>query len=329
MRRFSFLIIPLIMLAILFAGSLIIIFSIGFVSPPESHYVIVVFKTMKSDIEFWVTARTGILTAAKEFGMNVEIVGPWDESDVQGQIDIMEQVITKRPEAIILAASDFNALVPSVEAAHKAGIKIITLDSAVNSTLPLCFVATDNVEAGEKAGNAMASLLTPGAPVAIVGHVKGAATAIDREHGVRRQLEENTENPIVGTYFCENYSDRAYLITQEIVKTYPDLGGIVALNEVSTVGVARAIRDMNLKGKVRVVGFDHSLTEIKMIEDGVIDATVVQKPFNMGYLAVKKAYDVLNKKRVERFIDTGSVLITPRNLYTPENQKLLFPFPAK
>ncbi len=326
MRRFSFLVIPLFMLAILFAGSLIIVFSIGFVSPPKSHSVIVVLKTMKSDIEFWVTARTGILTAAKEFGMNVEIVGPWDESDVEGQLQVMDQVLGKNPEAIILVASDFHALAPSVEAAAAQGITVLTLDSAVDSDIPLCFVATNNVEAGEKAGSVMADRLEPGKAVAIVGHVKGAATAIDRELGVRRGLAGRT---VAGTYFCENFSDRAYLITKEIMEAYPDLGGIVALNEVSTMGVARAIRDLNLKGRVKVVGFDHSIAEIKLIEDGIIDATVVQKPFNMGYLAVKKTYEALQGRRPERFIDTGSVLITVENIYTPENQKLLFPFPEK
>jgi ribose transport system substrate-binding protein len=235
MRRFSFLVIPLFMLAILFAGSLIIVFSIGFVSPPKSHSVIVVLKTMKSDIEFWVTARTGILTAAKEFGMNVEIVGPWDESDVEGQLQVMDQVLGKKPEAIILVASDFHALVPSVEAAAGQGITVLTLDSAVDSDIPLCFVATNNVEAGEKAGSVMADRLEPDKAVAIVGHVKGAATAIDRELGVRRGLAGRT---VVGTYFCENFSDRAYLITKEIMEAYPDIGGIVALNEVSTMGVA-------------------------------------------------------------------------------------------
>jgi len=98
------------------------------------------------------------------------------------------------------------------------------------------------------------------------------------------------------------------------------------MNEVSTVGAAQAILDAGLTGKIRLLGFDSSLAEIKFIEQGVIDATVVQKPFNMGYLSVKAALDAVEKKPRIRFIDTGSELITAANLYLPENQKLLFPF---
>ena len=98
------------------------------------------------------------------------------------------------------------------------------------------------------------------------------------------------------------------------------------MNEVSTVGAAQALLDAGQAGKVRLLGFDSSLAEIKFIEQGVLAATVVQKPFNMGYLAIRAALDAVEKKPRIRFIDTGSVLITAANLYLPENQKLLFPF---
>jgi len=92
------------------------------------------------------------------------------------------------------------------------------------------------------------------------------------------------------------------------------------------MGAAQAILDAGMAGKIRLLGFDNSLAEIQFIEQGVIDATVVQKPFNMGYLAVRAALDAVEKKPRIPFIDTGSVLITASNLYLPENQKLLFPF---
>ena len=102
--------------------------------------------------------------------------------------------------------------------------------------------------------------------------------------------------------------------------------GILALNEVSTVGAGRALRDLSLGGKVRLVGFDSSLFEIKLIEEGILDATVIQQPFNMGYRSVRAARDAVDGRKPETFIDTGSILITAENLYTPENQKILFPF---
>jgi ribose transport system substrate-binding protein len=74
------------------------------------------------------------------------------------------------------------------------------------------------------------------------------------------------------------------------------------------------------------VGFDNPLGRINLIEEGIIAAVVIQKPFNMGYLAVRAARDTVENRNLPPFIDTGSVLITAENLYEPENQKLLFPF---
>jgi ribose transport system substrate-binding protein len=172
----------------------------------------------------------------------------------------------------------------------------------------------------------MLNLAGASASLIILSHVRGTSTAIDRERGVRQVFEEQKSFAIKGTYVCDNFFDKAYQITREVLTTYPWIDGIVALNEVSTVGAIKAIRDLKLNRKVYLVGFDQSMEEIKAIEDGILDATVVQKPFNMGYIALQKVKEALAGKRFERFIDTGSVLITRETMYSLENQKILFPF---
>jgi ribose transport system substrate-binding protein len=172
----------------------------------------------------------------------------------------------------------------------------------------------------------MKRILAPGNKLAIINHVRGATTAIEREAGTRRVLERDGRYPIIGTWFTDNFEENAYTITLRLLEEYPDLGGFLAMNEVSTIGIARALRDTGTMGKIRLVGFDSSLREIQFIEQGVISATVIQKPFNMGYFAVQAARDAVENRSLPSFIDTGSVLITADNLYEPENQKLLFPF---
>jgi ribose transport system substrate-binding protein len=262
-----------------------------------------------------------------EFGVNLDIQGPWAESDIDGQIHIVEAILKNTPpRVLILAASDYRRLVPVVEQAAARGIKVITMDSGIDSPLPLSFVATNNREGGEKVGTEMIRLLEPGQSVAIINHVRGATTAIEREEGSRRVLERDGRYPILGTWFTDNFEENAYRITANLLAEHPDLGGILAMNEVSTVGAARALRDAGYGGKVRLVGFDSSLTEVRFIEQGIIAATLIQKPFNMGYLAVRAARDAALNRSLPDFVDTGSVLITAENLYEPENQKLLFPF---
>jgi ribose transport system substrate-binding protein len=319
--------IPALLAFMLFAGTLVILFFTRPVPGEGGIRITAVIKAIANDSEFWEVVKTGLRAGAAEFGVNLDIQGPWAESDIDGQIRIIEAILKNTPpRVLILAATDYQRLVPVVEQAVARGIKVITMDSGVDSPLPLSFVATNNREGGENAGTEMIRLLEPGRNVAIINHVRGATTAMEREEGTRRVLEQDGRYPVLGTWFTDNFEENAYSITMNLLAEYPDLGGILAMNEVSTIGAARALQDAGYGGKIRLVGFDSSLTEVRFIEQRIIAATVIQKPFNMGYLAVRAARDAALNRSLPDFVDTGSVLITPGNLYEPENQKLLFPF---
>lgn len=296
-----------------------------FVNPPGNERIVVVMKTIGPDMEFWQVVRAGIQVAAAEVGVEPVIVGPRWERDIERQMEILANVIEQAPDAILLAASDFNRLAPLAERAAERGITIVTMDSALNSTVPVSFVATDNVAAGLKAGREIDRLVASDRSVAIVSHIQGVATAIDREEGVLQALAARNPETIVGIYYAENELDRAYEIVENLIRTVPDLGGIVALNENSTVGAGRAIRDLKVTDRVHLVGFDNSREEIEFLEKGIVDALVVQKPFNMGYLGIRTVIDALRGKAVEPIIHTDSVLVRPHEIFTEENQKLLFP----
>ena len=161
--------------------------------------------------------------------------------------------------------------------------------------------------------------------VAIVGHVKTASTAIEREKGVRSGLGDE-EDRIVEVVFCDSEFDKAYNLTIDLMDKYPDITMIGGLNEYSSVGAARAIKKLGLAGRVKVIGFDSSIEEVELLEEGVFQGIIIQKSFNMGYLGIEEAVKLLKGKNVEENVDSGSQLITKDNMYTEENQKLLFPF---
>ncbi len=295
------------------------------VQPSGDELIYVVLKTTGPHMEFWQIVRAGIQAAATEYDVSPTIVGPLWEKDVDEQIQILEEVIENRPDGILLAASDFNRLVPLADKAAALGITVVTLDSALNSDTPASFVATDNVAAGIKAGEEIGSLVPGNRPIAIVSHIQGVATAIDRETGVRSALSPRNPALILGTFYSLNDTERAYAIVSRLVEQYPDLGGIVALNENSTVGAGRALQDMGLQDRIHLVGFDNSREEIDFLEKGVVKALVVQKPFNMGYVGIRTLLEILRGRPVEPIIYTDSVLVRQENMFTEENQKLLFP----
>lgn len=310
---------------------LIPVFILGYIAlqwskeEPGPKKIIVGVKAL-DEIEFWRVLIEGVNTASREFGVDVSVVGPTQEIEVDLQIQLLEEAIKQKPDAIVMAAGDYNRLVPVAESIRKADIPLIMIDSAVNGDYAQSLIATDNVNAGQKAGKELSSLLSANAEVAIISFVRGASTQIEREQGVRSILEQRSGTEIVGTYYSEGKEERAYDITKKLLLERPDLNGIVGLNEPSTVGAGRAIRELGLAGKVKLVGFDSSVKEVKLLEEGVLQSTIVQKPFNIGYLGIKTAISIIEGDKVLRNVYTDSVVINKDNMYTEENQKLLFPF---
>ncbi|MBN2655952.1 MAG: substrate-binding domain-containing protein [Spirochaetales bacterium] len=294
-------------------------------SPDIDDPIRIVLKSMDGDpMDFWDVVNRGIEEAAREFGVQVVVTGPRFEKEINAQIDIVNRAIELSPPLLIVAATDFRKLVEPIRRAQKLDIPVITVDSGVDSDIPVSFIATDNIEAGKKAGTEMKRLLAgrERRDVVIMSHIRETATAIDREAGVRSALEG--EN-IIGTWFCDVEQEKAYKITLELLKN-EKLGGIVALNEVATLGVTEAVEELGLQEEVLVVGFDNAMKELSYLESGVLKATVVQRPYNMGYLVVKAAVEYLSGHAPEPFIDTGSILITRENMFRREYQELLFPF---
>jgi ribose transport system substrate-binding protein len=294
--------------------------------PDKNMKITMVLKTTDPNIYFWQVVKAGAETAKEEYGISLNFIGPAYENDIDYQISAVESLVFQKPSIVILASCDYNRLVPAVQKLHSKGIPVITLDSGINSTIPESFIATDNIKAGEKAGRKMAELLRTGDPIAIISYVKVTSTAMEREQGVRNEIEKSGKIKIDSVYYTDNFTDKATEITLELMKNKPYLKGIIALNEPTTTGVARALKKINQgDNKTVLVGFDSSIEEIEFLEEGIIHALVVQKPFNMGYLGIKTAIDYLKGIKVRKWIDTDSSLITLNNLYSEENQKLLFP----
>lgn len=294
-----------------------------------SKTIIYIPKSLDPSVEFWQVVGEGVYTAAKEFGVEVKTIGTQIEKDIEGQIELLEEVIETKPSAVILAANDYNRVVPAAQKVVKENIHLVTVDSGLNDEVSSSFIGTNNYEAGFKAGQALIDLIAPESKIAIINFNQVSATGMERERGVLDRLSQDNGFEILGPFYCEGSDEIAYEIANELLLTHPQLDGIIGLNEVSTVGAARAVKDHKPGHPVQLIGFDSAMEEVAFLEEGIIQALIVQKPFNMGYLAVKTVLDVIEGKPVSDTIDTGSEIITIQNMYTNENQKLLFPFSEK
>lgn len=286
--------------------------------------IIVILKSVDySHLWFWQTVSDGVESACKDYGVSYEIVGPFSETQVDEQIRIVESAIRSKPDAIVLAATDYDLLIPVAKEIKKARIPLVTVDSFINSNDADTKIGTDNYDAGKRAGAALMEHIRPGSEVVIMSYVQGSSTALDRESGVREYLKGKVE--IVETLYSRGEADVAYEQAFHLLRTNLNVKGIIALNDPTAIGAARALNETGRKDEVILIGFDNSLAVLQSVEAGVIKATIVQRPFNMGYLGIMAALDIIHGKSVDPFIDTGSKVINRQNMLQPENQKLLFP----
>ena len=282
-------------------------------------------KVEDSTNDFWKALILGTKMAAKEYNDDIEIKAPAEENDIERQNELLKEAISEEPDAILFSPSSFTESNDLLKEAKEKGIRISFIDSYTEEKVQDLTVATDNLEAGEKLGKFAATLLGPDDQIAIVAHVKGVSTAVEREEGFRKGLGDLAKN-IVEVVYCDSQYEKSRKLTQELMEKYPNLKMVAGMNEYSSVGAARAVKAAGAKDRIQVVGVDSSQEAVQLMENGVFKGLVVQKAFKMGYIGVKETILMLRGKSYEKDINSGCELVTPDNMYDSEIEKLLFPF---
>jgi ribose transport system substrate-binding protein len=275
--------------------------------------------------QFWNTVKAGADAAGKDLDAEIIWNGPAKETEIPAQISIIEDMISRKVSAIVMAACDENALIDTIKKAMDAGIPVVTIDSGVKSDLPVSFVATDNIAGAKAAAHALSKEIGGSGKVGLIPFVPGAATSELREQGFKEGLKELPGLELVATIYCKSDVALAVQAAEDMMSKTPDLKGIFAANEAAAIGAAQAVDSAGKAGQVKIVAFDASEEELNALNKGTIQALIVQDPFRMGYDGVKTAIDHIQGKPVEKRIDTGVTVITKENLNTPEVQKLLHP----
>jgi ribose transport system substrate-binding protein len=273
---------------------------------------------------FWQSVKAGADAAGKDLNVDIIWKGAAQETDIAGQINIVEDMINRKVDGIVLAPSHGDSLVPMVERAQNQNIPVTIFDSGISTEKYLSYVSTDNRRGGEVAAERMGEKLGGKGKVAILGVKKGSVSTDEREQGFESTIKQKFPGiQIVQWLYGEANATKSLSVAEDILTAHPDLNGLFASNESSIVGAVRAVRQRNLGGKVLLVGFDSSPDLVQNIKEGAIDSLVLQNPFKMGYEGVQTVVDKLAGKTPERRIDTGVQLLTKDNLDTPEMQKLI------
>jgi len=276
---------------------------------------------------FWRSVEAGARKAAAELGVEMAWKGPLVESDRAQQIQIVEQFVSEGVSGIVLAPLDHIALRRPVQSAVRKGIPVVIIDSALQGEPGadfVSFVATNNHEGGRMGGQELARLLGGKGKIVLLRCIEGSASTMEREAGF---LEAIGEHPGLEVISSNRYggatTGEAQTTALNMLDILRQAGGIFCPNESSTFGMLLALRQNNLAGKVKFVGFDTSDPLIEAMRKGEIQALVAQNPRKMGYEGVRMLVEHLRGQKVPLAVDSGAALITPENLDTPEVKQLL------
>ena len=278
---------------------------------------------------FWKSVEAGAQAAGKEFGVEIIWKGPLKENDRAQQIAIVEQFVQEGVSGIVLAPLDNTALQRPVATAVSRKIPVVIFDSALKGEAGkdfVSFVATDNKKGGSLGGEYLGKLLNGKGKIVLLRYQVGSASTQEREDGFVSAVSRIPGlKLIVDNRYAGATAGEAKTAAMNIIDKLKEADGVFAPNESSTFGMLLALRQSNLAGKIKFVGFDTSPPLIEALEKGEIDALVAQDPTKMGYEGVKTLVASIQGKQVSKTIDTGVRLITRENLNTPDIKKLLGP----
>ncbi|WP_231506356.1 substrate-binding domain-containing protein [Paenibacillus sp. UNC451MF] len=293
-------------------------------APEQAKNVTLIMKKKSGD--YWNTVKMGAEAAAKEFSVNLKVTGPDYEGDVNSQIALIDQAVRDGMDALVLAANDYNVLGDTVDRVAAARIPVITIDSEVNSSKVRSFIGINNYDAGQQAGKKLIDLTGENGRIAVISFGQGDRNAAQREQGLLAAIALHPGIKVNKTEDCSLDVKRCNELTTQLLSEPNSIDGIVALDAAASVRVAAETDRTGLAGKVKVVTFDNTPEDIEFLQEGIIQATIIQNPFSMGYLGVKYAVDAMDGKKIPEFKDTGTKVIDQENMFWTDNQKLLFPF---
>ncbi len=278
---------------------------------------------------YWQIVLAGARKAGKDLGIKVPELGAQSESDINGQINILENAVSEKPAAIVIAPTQFAALGKPIDEAAKS-VKIIGIDSAADSKAFTSFLTTDNVQGGRAAADALAEGIKAKTgkaegDVALITSLPGVGSLDQRAQGFKEELKKYPGLKLTADKVADGQATTGLNIMTDLITADPKLVGVFASNLIMAQGAGQAVAENKLGDKMALVGFDSDPKLVGLLKDGSIYALIVQDPFRMGYDGVKTALAASKGEKVPTNVDTGVNVITKANMDTARSQELLDP----
>ncbi len=265
----------------------------------------VVLKTLSSP--YWKYVEAGAKKAGEELGVHVTVVGPSSEKQLLEQVNMLEDQLSQRPNALLVSPSQPEAVVNVLETASDSDIPVLLIDTDTNFKGKVTFIGTENYTAGYEGGKELAALLEKGDKVALISGALGNPATDDRIEGAKEALQK-AGMEIVAEQPANSDKSEAMSVMENILEKNGDVKGVFAANDDMAIGVLRAVQAKKLD--VKIFGMDGTEEAVRSILDGGLTGTIAQSPYNMGYEGVSNALKAINGEAIPERIDSGIEIVT-------------------
>jgi ribose transport system substrate-binding protein len=279
---------------------------------------------------YWQAVLAGARKAGQDLGVNVIELGAQSESDVSGQISILAKAVASKPAAIVIAPAEFAALGKPIDEAAKK-VKIIGIESTADTKAMTSLLATDNVNAGRVAADALAVAITKTSAdtegdVVMITSMPGVPSLDQRTKGFKDLVAAKYKAlDITAEKVADGKPATVLGIMNDLIANTGDLRGVFVSDPIAAQAVSQAVVEKKTKDKINIVGVGSDEKLVKFLQDDVIAGLVVEDPFRMGYDGVKTALAASKGEKVPANVDTGVTLVTKANMSSARSQELLKP----
>ena len=279
---------------------------------------------------YWQAVLAGARKAGQDLGVNVIELGAQSESDVSGQISILAKAVASNPAAIVIAPAKFAALGKPIDEAAKK-VKIIGIESAADTKAMTSLLATDNVNAGRVAADALAVAITKSSAdtegdVVMISSMPGVPSLDQRVKGFKEVVTAKYKAlDITAEKVADGKPATVLGIMNDLIANTGDLRGVFVSDPITAQAVSQAVVEKKTNDKINIVGVGSDEKLVKFLRDDVIAGLVVEDPFRMGYDGVKTALAASKGEKVSANVDTGATLVTKANMSSARSQELLKP----
>ena len=240
-------------------------------------------------------------------------IGP-TEADAGKQVAMINDLITRGVQGIAIAPNAPDAANPVIATATKKNIPVITFDADAPKSERIAYIGTDNFEAGKKAGEQMKAQLGGKGNVLIVSGGIGAFNLNERIRGFKDGIQ-GTGITVASTQYCDDDQAKAHRIIQDYLLAHPDTAGIFAAGLWAVLPAGQIVKQKNMAGRIKVVGFDTLPEELRLVKDGSVQALIGQRPREMGRRSIDVLYHLqMGHKPDQEIIDTGTDVVTAANV---------------